>query len=77
MAVGLLPQLAYQGLDETPVRELLTRMGLPRCFRDVGLAVTEEVRQFYAETICASTAIRDSSAASVEKMKKALESIYC
>ena len=52
-------------------------MKLPYCFSHVGLAVTEEVRQFYAETICASTAIRDTSPATVERMKKALESIYC
>lgn len=77
VAVGLLVQLAYQELDETPVRALLQRMKLPYRFRDVGLEVKEEVWQYYADTICASTAIRNTAPAYIEKMKKALGAIYC
>lgn len=77
VAVGLLPQLAYQDLDEEPIRALLKRMKLPYRFSDVGLEVKEEVKQYYAETICASTAIRNTAPEYIEKMKKALDSIYC
>lgn len=77
VAVGLLPQLAYQDLDETPVRELLKRMKLPYRFSDVGLSVTEEPLNWYAEKICASTAIQNTAPEYIEKMKKALLTIYC
>jgi len=77
VAVGLLPQLAYQDLDETPIRELLKRMKLPYRFSDVGLAVTEEPLNWYAEKICASSAIQNTAPEYIEKMKKALMSIYC
>ncbi len=77
VAMGLLPQLAYQDLDETPIRDLLKRMKLPHRFSDVGLSVTEEPLNWYAEKICASTAIQNTAPEYIEKMKKALMTIYC
>lgn len=76
VAMGLLPQLAYNGLEYEPVRQMLVDMGLPTCLSEIHVPVREETLETYVEELCRSSAVRDSGEESKSKVRNALMTIY-
>lgn len=76
VALGLIPQLAYNGLDFEKVRDKLIAMGLPSCFSEAGLPLEESVLEYFTDIFCRCPAVNDESPEEREKIRKALMTIY-